>query len=42
MAIEGMGERVRNHIFNKNLTREQLMRAARNVFEQRYLMLKLP
>lgn len=42
MAVEGMGERVRNHIFNKNLTREQLMRAARNVFEQRYLMLKLP
>ena len=30
--VEGMGERVRDHIFNKNLSRETLMKAAEVVF----------
>ena len=40
MAVEGMGNRIRNLILNKNLSREQLMRAVRVVFEGRFIVLK--
>lgn len=41
MAVEGMGERLRNKLLNKNLSRQQIMDAARNVFRQRLMTLKL-
>ena len=40
MAVEGMGDRIRNKILNKNLRREQLMQAVRNVMEGKYIVLK--
>ena len=41
MAIEGMGNRVRNSVLNKNLDRETIMKAAKNVFKQKFLLLKI-
>lgn len=41
MAVEGLGERMRNVFLNKNLTREQLMKGVRNVFQQRFILLKM-
>lgn len=39
-AIEGMGERVRNKIFNKNLTRETLMQACRVIYSLKLMHMK--
>ena len=39
-AIEGMGERVRNEILNKNLSREQIMTGAREIYKHKLLMSK--
>ncbi len=39
-AIEGCSERVRNNLFNKNLTRETLLTAVRTVMEQKFIMAK--
>lgn len=39
-AIEGMGDRIRNHILNKNLPRETLMQAARNVYALKLMHMK--
>lgn len=41
MAVEGMGNTMRNKMLNKNLQREQLMKAVRNVFQQRFILLKM-
>ena len=41
MAVEGMGDRVRNKILNKNLSHDQLMKAVRNVFDGKFIMLKM-
>ena len=39
-AIEGMGDRIRNHILNKNLPRETLMQACRNVYALKLMHMK--
>lgn len=39
-AIEGVGDRVRNHILNKNLPFETWYKAAGNVFAQRFAEMK--
>lgn len=39
-AIEGMGDRVRNQILNKNLPRETLMKACRVVYSLRLMHMK--
>lgn len=39
-AIEGYGNRVRNEILNKNLPRETLMQAARNIFNLKLMHFK--
>ena len=39
-AIEGFGERVREQILNKNLPRETLMQAMRNVYNLRLMHVK--
>lgn len=39
-AIEGAGVRIRNGILNKNLNRETLMKAARNIFSTKVMMFK--
>ena len=41
MAIEGMGGRIRNKILNKNLSREQIRQAVRNIFKQKFSTLKI-
>ena len=40
MACEGLSDRLRQRILNKNLTRETLIRACRNVFRQKMIHLK--
>lgn len=40
MAVEGMSERIRNHIFNKNLPRDLWMAAVRVAFENKLILLK--
>ena len=40
MAVEGIGERMRNNFLNKNLTKEVWFQAARNAFAQKLIMVK--
>lgn len=40
-AIEGISDRIRNKILNKNLPRETLLKAFRHLFEQKLMHLKL-
>lgn len=40
-AVEGMGERVRNGILNKNLTRETLMKAVRVIYNLKLMHFKM-
>lgn len=39
-AIEGASERIRNRVFNKNLSEAQILEAYKNIFEQRFIMIK--
>lgn len=39
-AIEGASDRIRNHVFNKNLNEDQIIEAYQNIFEQRFIMIK--
>ena len=41
MAVEGIGSRMRNDVYNKNLSRAQMMAACRNAFNQKFIMLKM-
>jgi len=41
MGIEGMGDRIRNDILNKSLSREQLMKSFTEVFKQRMFLIKM-
>ncbi len=41
MAVEGMGNRIRNNILNKNLSKQQLLDAMRNVFLNKFLQVKV-
>jgi hypothetical protein len=41
MAVEGMGSRIRNQLLNKNLSKEQIRQAARNIFKQKFSSLKI-
>lgn len=41
MAIEGMGDRIRNKLLNKNLNRSQIRKAVRNIFKLKYSFLKI-
>lgn len=41
LAVEGMGERIRNGLLNKNLSRAQLLEACRQVLRHRLAELKL-
>lgn len=40
LAVEGMSDRIRNHIFNKNLPKDLWMAAARVAFENKLILLK--
>lgn len=40
-AVEGLSERIRNKVFNKNLTNEQLFQGVRNIFAIKPTMLKM-
>ena len=37
MAVEGIGSRMRNDVYNKNLSRAQMMAACRNAFNQKFI-----
>lgn len=41
VAIEGMGDRIRNRILNKNLSKHQIRQAVRNIFKQKFSTLKI-